>query len=188
MGTAAGASEADLPAEDFLAAVRAEGARRGAGAGCSGEVGWGKVAGLWAGVVSWEEPLSKFNVLKPTRCVDGDGASCWSESGESRARPFPFSPASLRRYSRTSSADNGRRSAFPVEGFWGIRLHLTFFTLHCSHAPVGEMSQVSPAFSHRSHCHRLLAPESIERAVTYLKFGLRETCNLLERIVAVAPP
>jgi hypothetical protein len=55
--------------------VAASGAVGGVGAGYTSKASWGKVAGvagLLAGVVAWEELLSRNNILRPTRYVDSD--------------------------------------------------------------------------------------------------------------------
>jgi hypothetical protein len=139
----------------------------GAGAGCSGRAGWSNTAGLSAGVLTADDdPLSKVNVLRPARGARGDGDGANPEpsgspaSGELRAGCFPFLTR-LRRYSRSSDSVIACRSVFPVTGFWGIRLHPNFLDLHRLHGPLGKISQVTPAFRHRWHCHRLLAPSQL---------------------------
>jgi hypothetical protein len=107
--------EADLPGCLELDEWRVLGAEGGAGAGCSGKVGWGnRVAGLSAGVPAADDPpLSKVSPPRPESVARGDGDSHEpSDSpgpGESRARRFPFltavcvSSICLMRNSRISS-------------------------------------------------------------------------------------
>ena len=162
----------DLPAEGLEGwwALEAPGA---AGAERSGKGGWAAMSRLSVGVSAADDPpLSIVSVPRPASVASGDGAgpepSDPPASGESRARRFPFltsvpdSFACLIRNSRSSASDNARRSVLPVLGFRGIKLHPTFFCLHCLHGPSGTTMQMSPALTHRAHCHRLLAPSELK--------------------------
>ena len=132
VGLSAGDLEADLPAEGFEV-PRVLGAEGG------GNDGWGMVMGLSAGELTAEdEALSKVSIPRPAR---GKGANP-PASGESQAHLLPlwtFEPdpfACLMRNSRSSASEYVRRSVLPVEGFWGIRLHPSFFDLHRLHGPL----------------------------------------------------
>ena len=142
----------------------------GAGAGFSGKDGWGKVLGLLAGVLVADDlPLFNVRLSRPASGTRGDGASPEAEgssvNGEPVVRPLSFSllysfraiSVCWRRYSWTLAPLSMRRSVFPVAGFIGIKLHLSFLVWHCLHGPVDEESQTSPRKRHREHCHRLLA-------------------------------
>jgi hypothetical protein len=155
------------------------GADGGAGAGFSTKGGWREEVGLSTAVSAGEDPpLPKARLPRPARAVRGDGdnpePSDPPSSGESWARCLPFlTPACgslgwLRRNSRRSVFDSARRSVFPVVGLRGIRLHPCFLLLHRLHGPFGTTSQTWPAFAHRVHCHRPLAPSQLrERRHTW---------------------
>jgi hypothetical protein len=133
-----------------LERLRVLGAEEG-GAGCSGKGGWGMLAGLSAGVLPGDGfPPPKVSLSRPASDDSaGDAsseASGSSASGESTARRFPFlisarnAFACLTRYSKTASGVSMWRSAFPVSGFMGTKLHFSFLTKHSWHAPVGSVT------------------------------------------------
>jgi len=124
---------------------------------------------LLAGVLPADDPLlSRVNPCRAESGSEGDGtdseASGLPVSGDLRARRFPFLTPTVHfsctcavQNLRKSSAMGGRRSVFPIFGFFGIRLHFCFFTLHLLQGPIGSTLQKSPDFSHQSHCHSQLA-------------------------------
>jgi len=129
---------------------------------------------LLAGVLPADSPpLSRVNPCRAESGSKGDGtdgeASGSPVSGDLQAHRFPFlTPAVCFSYActvqnlRKSSAMGGRRSIFPIFGFFSIRLHFCFFTLHLLQGPIGSTLQKSPDFSHRSHCHSQLAQSQLK--------------------------
>jgi hypothetical protein len=151
MGAVVGRSARVLAADD---------ATEGAGAGLSGRGGKWAIAGLSMGVLVDDGPLSKVRLASG---ADGDGTSA-DVSGDSQARFLPFLRFSCAmRYSKIVSAGNARRSALPVTGLIGIRVHRTFLALHRAQGPRGFTSHFMFASMHSSHCHHLLALSRLRR-------------------------
>jgi len=131
------------------------------------EGGWNNM--LLAGVLPADDPpLSRVNPCRAESGSEGNGtdseASGSPVSGDLQVCCFPFlTPAAHFSCTcavqdlRKSSAIGGWQSIFPVFGFFSIRLHFCFFTLHLLQGPIGSTSQKSPDFSHQLHCHSQLA-------------------------------
>ena len=135
------------------------------------------MSGLSAGVIVADDPpLSSVRESRPAICSRGDGVELFGSpaSGGLSAHCFPLtmlahnSSTSLRWYRRMSSLKIVRRSAFPVAGFSGIRLHCIFLLLHSEQGPVGAMMQAASDLMQFLHCHILSAPSRMRGVIAYL--------------------
>ena len=116
-----------------------------------------------------------------------------SASGDSGTGRFPLFTAArlalcialtwLRRKLWTSASVIAWRSAFPVSGLTGIRLHFNFLKCNNCMSQMRQITHLRLLSTHCSHCHRMLVPSqsrgrwhtSIVRSVS--KLLLPEVCS-----------